>query len=44
MWLSAIRTHCLPALLAFNACMRQNAKETREDSLPLWLLRNKLQQ
>jgi len=34
MWLSTIRTHCLPALLAFNTCKRQNAKWTREDALP----------
>jgi len=34
MWLSTIRTHCLPVLLPFNTCMRQNAKWTREDSLP----------
>jgi len=36
MWLSTIRTYCLPALLAFNTCMRQNAKWTREDSLPCY--------
>jgi len=36
MWLSTIRTHYLPALLAFNTCMRQNAKWTREKWLPCY--------
>jgi len=38
-WLSATRTHCLPALPAFNTRMRQNSfyrnqKWTREESFP----------
>jgi len=36
LWLSTIKTQCLPALLAFNTCMRQNAEGTREDSLPCY--------